>query len=95
MRPALAAPLLALVLGSFGCGDIELSTENRDCDTRQGYHPDQDEDGVGADSPLYIGCEAPEGYVETGGDCDDTDPAITTCADTGDTGPQDTGDTAD
>ncbi len=38
--------------------------------------PDGDGDGYGAGSQPAAACEAPEGYVERGDDCDDHDPAI-------------------
>ncbi len=103
-----SAALFCLSL-PLACASIdELLEDERDCDTRQAYYPDGDGDGVGADSPVYIGCEAREGYVDQGGDCDDTDPSTTDCPDSaepGDTGdsagpedssePGDTGDTGD
>jgi hypothetical protein len=81
---------------SSGCGFVTAQLGEpveRDCDTRLPYYPDDDGDGVGAMSPVYLGCEAPSGYVETTGDCDDSDPAVIECADTDppdDTGPRDT-----
>ena len=87
MRLAQLVPLLALLPALTGCPTIDdLTPENRDCDTRHAYYPDQDGDGVGSDSAVYIGCAAPDGYVEVGGDCDDGDASITSCEDSGDTG---------
>ncbi|MCB9745431.1 MAG: FG-GAP repeat protein [Alphaproteobacteria bacterium] len=36
------------------------------------WYPDADGDGWGADAGVTEACEAPEGYVEQGGDCDDS-----------------------
>ncbi len=90
MRPSLL--LVAMSLAS-GCLSVDLGLTERNCDTRLPYYPDQDGDGVGALDTVFIGCEAPSGYVETTGDCDDGDPSTLDCPDTGDTEPQDTGDT--
>jgi hypothetical protein len=40
------------------------------------WHPDADGDGAGDSSVTRTMCVAPEGYVDDGSDCDDTDPAI-------------------
>jgi len=40
------------------------------------WYGDGDGDGYGADSSLYIGCAAPEGYVSAAGDCDDSDGSV-------------------
>ncbi|MEL6348536.1 MAG: DUF4350 domain-containing protein [Myxococcota bacterium] len=37
------------------------------------FYRDADSDGYGDDGDIKADCEAPEGYVEEGGDCDDTD----------------------
>ena len=55
------------------------------CSARASFYPDADGDGAGDALAPYIGCEQPEGYVVTAGDCDDTDPLVQAC-DTGDTG---------
>jgi hypothetical protein len=100
-------PLVLVTALSPACGllDVALDDVERNCDTRQPYYPDQDGDGVGATSPVFFGCEAPSGYVETTGDCDDDDPALVACdedtgspeetGDPGDTGPEDTATPAD
>lgn len=102
-NPALLLLPLATACGSL---DLDLPAE-RDCDTRLPFYQDADGDGFGADSPVYLGCEAPSGWVEQGGDCDDDDPAVIDCPDTAppddtgeepaDTGtePADTGDTTE
>lgn len=41
------------------------------------FWPDDDEDAFGdRDSVVVMACEAPEGFVNRGGDCNDDDPAI-------------------
>lgn len=91
----ITAPVLALccALLSAGCSCMDNldPSEPRNCPQRTPYYPDQDGDGLGATSAVYLGCEPLEGYVAVSGDCDDADPDITACADTGDTGPGDTG----
>jgi hypothetical protein len=87
-------PLLAILASGCGLLDIDLEGAEPNCDTRLPYYPDQDGDGFGATSPVFLGCEAPDGYVETTGDCDDNDPDVIECiGETGDAG--DTGDTGD
>ncbi|MCB9762474.1 MAG: hypothetical protein H6739_21935 [Alphaproteobacteria bacterium] len=39
------------------------------------FYPDGDGDGYGVDAGARAACEAPTGYVEVGGDCNDTDTA--------------------
>lgn len=53
------------------------------------WYLDGDQDGFGVDESAFVSCYQPEGMISTGGDCDDTDPAITTCEDTG--SPDDSG----
>ncbi len=36
------------------------------------WHRDRDGDGFGDDADFVVACEAPAGYVDLGGDCDDT-----------------------
>jgi hypothetical protein len=65
----------------------------RDCKERTAYYRDADGDGAGDDLEVVLGCAAPDGYVESGGDCDDQDATRALgCSDTGgdtggDTGP--------
>jgi hypothetical protein len=40
------------------------------------WYADDDGDGWGDDARTWPACEAPEGWVEGGGDCDDDDPAV-------------------
>ena len=72
-----------------GCNNpLKDSAVPAPCPTRRAYYPDQDGDGWGASASPYIGCEAPTGYVEQAGDCDDRDPAHTAdCGDSGDSAP--------
>ena len=53
-------------------GDLELETTSA-------WHRDADGDGLGDPATLLRACEAPEGYVARGDDCDDTvaDPSNT------------------
>ena len=56
MGAACLASLLA------GC-NIELDTTERNCAERTAWWPDEDGDGVGEPTSVYVGCEPPEGYV--------------------------------
>lgn len=48
------------------------------------FYVDKDGDGLGSEQAPYIGCDAPEGYVEQAGDCDDRDPQVgDNCEDSG------------
>ena len=44
------------------------------------WYPDRDGDGFGDDAGELVGCEAPAGYIETGGDCADLDPLLNPAA---------------
>jgi hypothetical protein len=70
---------------------------DRNCAVRQAYYPDENGDGVGEPTEVYIGCSPPDGWVDNvshdpGDDTDDTDsdsPPDDTAPlywDTGDTG---------
>jgi hypothetical protein len=61
------------------------------CAERTAWWEDLDGDGAGNPAEVWVSCEQPAGWVGAAGDCDDADPAVTTCDDTG----ADTGDTAD
>ncbi len=52
--------------------DGEVDTEAVDAGT---WYPDMDGDGYGYDYASVVACEAPEGHVADGGDCDDADTA--------------------
>jgi hypothetical protein len=45
--------------------DVEVSSTNT-------YYLDQDFDGYGTEEDIIHSCQIPQGYVERGGDCDDT-----------------------
>lgn len=56
--------LTILALLSFAACNIELP-DARNCDDRTAWYPDEDGDGVGEPTEVYIGCEAPEeGWVD-------------------------------
>jgi hypothetical protein len=68
--------------------------DERDCAERTVYYQDSDGDEFGSDDHILLACKGRAGWSKVGGDCDDTDPAVTTeChgTDTGDTEPIDTG----
>ena len=54
-------PLLLLIFAT-GC-NFQFPDE-RNCDDRTAYYPDEDGDGLGEPTDIYIGCEAPEGWVD-------------------------------
>ena len=87
-RTSLARWLLLLI----AC-ELPVSVEPN-CDTRQAFYPDVNADGIGDTGRVYIGCDAPEGWVAvppTRRRTDDTG-ATGRLVDTGATG--DTGSTA-
>ena len=56
-----------------GCNLIREQPD-RNCDVRTAYYPDDDGDGIGEPTAVYIGCEPPAGWVTEVGDSDtDTD----------------------
>ncbi|HUR12179.1 MAG TPA: putative metal-binding motif-containing protein [Flavitalea sp.] len=70
--------------GAFdGCDSIDNDCDGYvDEDGSNVFYPDNDQDGHGDYSGVYlIGvCNAPQGYLETGDDCDDSDPNVYTGA---------------
>ena len=62
--------------GGSGGGGGEDSGDG--CET-QTWYTDADSDGYGDPTTATEACEAPEGSVDHAGDCDDEDPAVTTC----------------
>lgn len=57
------------------CAILDLlrdDTPPPNCDPRTAYYPDVDHDGIGEATDLYVGCEAPEGWVTTNGDTAET-----------------------
>lgn len=88
----MAAPLL---LGLVACVTDPLPPRN--CATRIPFYPDADGDGFGEPTDVFVGCEAPPGWVAVlepspadSGATGDTGQA----AATGDTGAASTGDTS-
>lgn len=77
---------MLVVLSLLGCGLLAMLPDEPDynCDPRAAWYPDADGDGVGEPTAVYIGCDAPAGYVSTVAWPDDTD------SDALDTDPSDT-----
>ena len=46
----------------------------------QMWYPDADGDSYGDESLFVVQCTPPSGWINTGGDCDDTDPAVNPAA---------------
>ncbi len=81
--------LLLTLLACIELPNLIADDQEPACATRLVRYADADGDGVGSAAAVSIGCEAPEGYVEAAGDCDDADPSVTACDtadDGGDTG---------
>ncbi len=75
---------LPLVLHfSFSCSLQQETEAVPNCDPREIFYQDQDADGLGTALHIYIGCDAPEGFVTDSGDCDDSNPNTMDCPDTG------------
>lgn len=87
-----------LVLLGAGC---PVPPDPRNCTSRTAFYPDADGDGLGEPTDLFVGCEAPPGWVATLAppSTGDTGPTDATTGDTGetpstgDTGTPGTGDT--
>ncbi|MCB9683328.1 MAG: hypothetical protein H6733_17820 [Alphaproteobacteria bacterium] len=60
-RP-IPALLLPVVLAT-GCSFLDPG-EPPNCDPRTAFYPDVDGDGVGDGTDIYLGCEAPAGWVD-------------------------------
>ena len=60
--------------GSDGGGSGDGGSGDDGCATP--WFPDSDGDGFGFDLDMVVACEAPEGHVIEGGDCDDTDAEV-------------------
>ncbi len=81
------------LLATPGCIELPEVVE-RNCETRSAFYPDEDGDGVGEPTAVFIGCEAPQGWVATAASTTPPDTGATLpTGDTG-TGPTGTGDTA-
>jgi len=55
-------------------GQTDDSDSNLDPTTQADWFRDADGDGYGDDADMVQGCDAPDGYVAAGGDCDDLEP---------------------
>jgi hypothetical protein len=64
-----------LFLLSIGCDKGGDSSGDGACETKTWY-ADGDGDGFGLDTDTIDACEAEKGYVDTSGDCDDTNAAV-------------------
>ena len=60
--------------------DCDGTTDTNATDASTWYE-DADGDGAGADDSTVVACNAPSGYIATGGDCDDSSSANILCAD--------------
>ena len=55
------------------CDGIDNNCDGQiDEGVTQTFYADADEDGFGSDADSVLDCDAPQGYVSTSGDCDDT-----------------------
>ena len=68
--------LLAIVLSACTIKATGPDGGKTACTAPTTWYADADADGLGTDAYTTQGCEAPAGYVDTPGDCDDTDPTI-------------------
>ncbi len=77
-------PLRSLLLIPLfvACGEGADSNQHKADDTAPPdctpltWYPDDDGDGWGADDGAVEACEAPSGFVDQGGDCDDDEPEV-------------------
>lgn len=60
----------------LACSPVELP-DPANCAPRSAWYPDVDGDGLGEATAVFIGCEAPEGWVTT---------SLDTAIEAGDTG---------
>jgi len=65
---------LILCVLSFACS--KDGGDSGDACAKKTWYGDGDGDGFGLDSDTLDACQADKGYVETGGDCDDTNAAV-------------------
>jgi hypothetical protein len=86
--PGLGAWLLVLLSA------CELPTlVERNCEQRTAFYPDEDDDGVGEADRVYIGCDAPAGWVSVPPRGELPDTGTTGTGGTGGTASTDTGST--
>ncbi len=57
-------------------GDCDDTDPEVGADVNSLWYADADADGFGDPGVYVFGCEAPEGYVANGFDCDDTDDTV-------------------
>jgi len=63
--------------GTEECDDVDNDCDGEiDEDVTSTWYADDDGDGYGKDDETLQACDAPEGYAESPGDCDDDDPAF-------------------
>ncbi len=86
MRAAMRSPLLLVALAGCDLPDLYSADGERECEPRTLFYEDLDEDGVGNERSVYVGCAAPAGYVKLGGDCNDVDAELTSDCGSGDSG---------
>lgn len=61
----------------FACELLPTPPPTPNCEGRQVYHPDDDNNGLGEPDRSYIGCAPPDGWVT------DLDPELPALDDTG------------
>jgi large repetitive protein len=85
IQACILAPGLSIIEGDCDDTDSELSPDSAEiCDgidnncsgeidegVATSWYPDADEDGYGDELNAVEACDAPEGYIDRGGDCDD------------------------
>jgi len=75
--------VLCALLACVEVPDLVEDARPSDCDARVTSWADDDGDGAGNASRVAIGCSPPQGYVLNNDDCDDEDPSVLDCADSG------------
>ena len=65
-------PLVVAALISTAC-TLPEPPPPRNCDERTAFYPDADGDGLGETTDVYVGCEAPDGWVTNADDVEDPD----------------------
>ena len=59
------------------CDDIDSNCDgDADSDIALTWYADSDTDGYGSSSATQAACEAPQGYIAVGGDCDDSEATV-------------------
>ncbi len=66
---------IALLLPALACDPSKIDFPDGDCD-EEAWYADADGDGYGDAGELEESCEAPEGHVADGSDCDDGDATV-------------------